>query len=155
MTSEPAASSSDRTAQADALAQFAFLVTGLLDKHAGANGLSMVQTRLLGVLRDRTPTMNELARILGLDKSSTTGLVARAERRGLVARRPSPTDGRSFLVHLSDAGRGLVEEAEAQYEADVAEVLAPLPRTVRDGLFDAVGRLLAAEAGRRDIELVP
>ena len=30
--------------------------------------------------------MNELARLLDLDKSSVTGLVDRAERRGLVAR---------------------------------------------------------------------
>jgi DNA-binding MarR family transcriptional regulator len=43
--------------------------------------LSIPATRLLGVLRDREPTMLELAQLLELDKSSVTGLVDRAERR--------------------------------------------------------------------------
>ena len=46
------------------------------------------------MLRDRTPAMNELARLLGLDKSSISGLVDRAERRGLVIRIPSAEDKR-------------------------------------------------------------
>ena len=79
----------------DGLAQLSFLIQGLLERRAAEHDLSIVQTRLLGVLRDRTPTMNELARFLGLDKSSVTGLVDRAERRGLVARVPSATDRRA------------------------------------------------------------
>ena len=42
---------------------------GLLERRAAEHDLSLIQTRLPGVLRDRTPTMNELARFLGLDKS--------------------------------------------------------------------------------------
>ena len=88
----------------DGLAQLSFLIQGLLERRAAEHDLSIIQTRLLGVLRDRTPTMNELARFLGLDKSSVTGLVARAERRGLVARVPSPTDRRAVLVSLTEDG---------------------------------------------------
>ena len=69
----------------DGLAQLSFLIQGMLERRAAEHDLSIIQTRLLGVLRDRTPTMHELARFLGLDKSSATGLVDRAERRGLVA----------------------------------------------------------------------
>ena len=72
----------------DALAQISFLVQGTLERRAGEHGLSLIRRRLLGILRDRTPTMNELARLLGLDKSSTSGLVDRAQRRGLVAAGP-------------------------------------------------------------------
>ena len=60
---------------------------GMLERRAAEHDLSIVQTRLLGVLRDRKPTMNELARLLELDKSSVSGLVDRAERRGLVVAR--------------------------------------------------------------------
>src|SRR5580693_7233213 len=102
----------------DGLAQLAFVVHGMLELRAAEHDLSITQARLLGVLRDRTPTMNELARLLGLDKSSTTGLVDRAERRGLVARVPSATDRRSVLVSLTDDGRSLVSQAAVGFEAD-------------------------------------
>src|SRR5580692_1760722 len=92
----------------DALAQLSFLVQGMLAKRAAAHDLSMIQTRLLGVLRDREPMMQELARLLELDKSSATGLVDRAEKRGLVKRTPSIEDRRSIRVTLTPLGRRIV-----------------------------------------------
>jgi DNA-binding MarR family transcriptional regulator len=89
----------------DGLAQLSFLVQNALTRHAAGHGLSLAQTRLLGILRHREPTMNELARLLELDKSSITGLVDRAVRRGFVERVPSPSDGRAVLVRLTDKGR--------------------------------------------------
>src|ERR1700742_973446 len=97
-----------RLSPVDGLAQLSFLVTGLLEGRAAEQDLSLAATRLLGVLRDREPTMNELARLLDLDKSSVTGLVDRAERRGLVERAPSAADRRAVLVRLTDKGRSLV-----------------------------------------------
>src|SRR6185437_3757854 len=92
----------------DGLAQLSFVIMGMLERRAAEHELSIPATRLLGVLRDHEPTMQELARLLDLDKSSVTGLVDRAERRGLVARAPSPVDRRATLVRLTDEGRALV-----------------------------------------------
>ncbi|HWC82734.1 MAG TPA: MarR family transcriptional regulator [Pseudonocardiaceae bacterium] len=91
----------------DGLAQLSFLVQHELGQIAAAHGLSIIQLRLLGVLRDRTPGMQELARHLGLDKSSMTGLVDRAERRGLVHRIPAPHDGRVIQVSMTELGHEL------------------------------------------------
>jgi DNA-binding MarR family transcriptional regulator len=104
----------------DALAQLSFLIQGILAKHAAAHDLSMIQTRLLGVLRDREPTMQQLARFLDLDKSSVTGLVNRAEKRGLVRRRPSADDRRAIHVALTRSGRRTVNVVADAFEADVA-----------------------------------
>src|ERR1700749_4966555 len=103
----------------DGLAQLSFVIQGMLERRAAGHHLSLAQVRLLGVLRDRMPTMNELARRLGLDKSSTTGLVDRAERRGLVARVPSATDRRSGLVRPTDEGGAFVSPAPAPPRAGV------------------------------------
>src|SRR6266849_6259005 len=92
---------------ADGLAQLSFLVQHELGQIAAQHGLSIIQLRLLGVLRDRTPGMQELARHLGLDKSSMTGLVDRAERRGLVRRIPAPHDGRVIQVSMTEWGHEL------------------------------------------------
>ena len=64
----------------DALVQLSFLVQSVLTKAAAGHALTLPQVRLLGILRDREPGMQQLARHLGLDKSSVTGLVDRAER---------------------------------------------------------------------------
>jgi DNA-binding MarR family transcriptional regulator len=137
----------------DGLAQLSFLIQGLLERRAAEHDLSIIQTRLLGVLRDRTPTMNELARFLGLDKSSVTGLVDRAERRGLVARVPSATDRRAVLVSLTDEGRSFVSQAAAAFEADVSALLSRLPPRERETLSRIVSRLLVTYESDQGIDL--
>jgi hypothetical protein len=57
--------------------RLAVAVRGILNRIAAESDLSMTQLRLLGVLRDREPGMMQLAELLGLDKSSVTGLIAR------------------------------------------------------------------------------
>jgi DNA-binding MarR family transcriptional regulator len=142
-----------RIGPVDGLAQLSFLVMGMLERRAAEHDLSIAATRLLGVLRDREPTMNELARLLDLDKSSVTGLVDRAERRGLVARVPSPADRRSVHVTLTADGRSLVSAAADRFAADVLAVLERLPLRDRATLERIVSRLLVAHAADRGIDL--
>lgn len=137
----------------DGLAQLSFLVMGMLERRAAAHDLSVAATRLLGVLRDREPTMNELARLLDLDKSSVTGLVDRAERRGLVARVPAPADRRSVLVRLTADGRSQVSAAAVLFASDVTDLLGHLPPRDRDTLARLVSRLLVAHAAEHGIDL--
>ena len=137
----------------DGLAQLSFLVQGLLERRARELDLSIIQTRLLGVLRDRRPTMNELARLLDLDKSSVTGLIDRAERRGLVERVPSTTDRRAVLVSLTGHGRSLASEGAARFAADVSLLLECLPSADRDALSWLISRLLVAHAAAQGIDL--
>ena len=139
----------------DGLAQLSFVIQGMLERRAAGYDLSIIQTRLLGVLRDRKPTMHELARFLGLDKSSVTGLVDRAERRGLVARVPSTTDRRAVLVSLTDDGRSLVSQAAARFEADVLTMLSCLPPREGETLSRIVSRLLVTHAADQGIDLFP
>jgi MarR family transcriptional regulator, lower aerobic nicotinate degradation pathway regulator len=155
MTARPAVTPPHQTlSPADGLAQLSFLVQGLLERRAREQDLSIIQIRLLGILRDRRPTMNELARLLSLDKSSVTGLVDRAERRGLVVRVPSTTDRRAVLVSLTDHGRSLVSEGGARYESDVCLLLHHLPPADRETLSSLVSRLLVAHAANQGIDLL-
>ncbi|GAA2637229.1 MarR family winged helix-turn-helix transcriptional regulator [Paractinoplanes durhamensis] len=137
----------------DGLAQLSFLIQGALERRAAEHDVSLIQTRLLGVLRDRRPTMQELAKLLGLDKSSVTGLIDRAERRGLVTRVPSPTDRRSSLVDLTDRARELIVAVSAGFEADVTAMVGRLPEQDRTDLTDLIGRLLTAHAAAHGVDL--
>ncbi|MCF3961123.1 MarR family winged helix-turn-helix transcriptional regulator [Streptomyces fuscigenes] len=118
----------------DSLAQLSFVVQAALGKVAAGHGLSVIQLRLLGVLRDREPGMQELARHLGLDKSSMTGLVDRAERRGLVRRDPSPHDGRAVRVSLTEEGHGLARELTAEADRRILALTGALDDAQRTRL---------------------
>jgi MarR family transcriptional regulator, lower aerobic nicotinate degradation pathway regulator len=137
----------------DGLAQLSFVVQEILERLAAEHDISIAQTRLLGVLRDREPTMNELAKLLGLEKSSVTGLVDRAERRGLLVRVPSSADGRAVLVSLTDDGRALVCGVANDFEDEVSGMLRHLPARDRNTLSRLVTRLLVAHAADQGVDL--
>lgn len=96
----------------DALARVTFETMALLTKVAAEHDLSLTQLRVLAILRDRRVRMTELAAYLGLDKSTMTGLVDRAQKRGLIERAPSEQDRRAVDVYLGPAGIALKVELE-------------------------------------------
>jgi MarR family transcriptional regulator, lower aerobic nicotinate degradation pathway regulator len=145
--------SKERLTTVDALAQLSFTVHGTLERRAAQHELSVVQMRLLGILRDRTPTMNELAKMLLLDKSSVTGLVDRAERRGLVMRVPSTEDRRAVKVRLTGVGRALGAQVAGSFEKDVSLMLDCLTAPERQELSGIVSRVLVESAARYGIDL--
>ena len=117
----------------DALAQVAFATTGVLSAAASDNDLSLTQFRAIAILRDRRLRMSELAQVLGLEKSTLSGLVVRAEKRGLLQRVPDEDDGRAARVTIAPAGEKLAVEVRAA----VGKALAPL-----------IGGLEAGEQGK-------
>jgi DNA-binding MarR family transcriptional regulator len=118
----------------DSLIQLSWRVVDLVDSVARPQDLSTSQVRLLGILRDREPEMLDLAGRLGLDKSSASGLVARAEARGLVQRFPAGPDKRRIAVRLTAEGRQQVEKIEHDVYAAVTGMLAELPEADRRDL---------------------
>jgi DNA-binding MarR family transcriptional regulator len=136
----------------DGLVQMSMLVVSALAAAAAPHELSMLQCRLLGVLRDREPTMAQLARLLGLDKSSTTGVVDRAQRRGLVERVADPGDGRAWRVVLTAAGRALTETALADVNRQIMALTDGLGDVDRDRLSLLTSQIVARHADRHGID---
>jgi DNA-binding MarR family transcriptional regulator len=134
----------------DAVVQLSFSVQAVLGEIAAEHDLSITQLRLLAILRDREPAMLDLARYLNLGKSAVSGLIDRAERRGLVERTTVAHDGRVVHVRLTAAGRALDEPLTAQANAALAELLGVLGARERarlSTLADTVVRRHAAERG--------
>lgn len=128
----------------DALAQAAFATMAVLNRVSAEHEVSLTQLRVLGILRDRRLRMTALAEYLGLEKSTMTGLVGRAERRGLLRRARGGDDGRAVEVFLSPAGAELAEHGYAQVRRSLApltDALAPADRRRLQVLLD---RMLGA-----------
>ncbi len=111
----------------DALVQVSLAVTGILIRVAAVEGLSLTQMRLLGILRDRTPTLSQLADRLALDRSSVSGLIDRATSRDLVRRVPSEIDRRSHSVELTTRGRRIATDMAQQVVEQVNVLTADMP----------------------------
>jgi DNA-binding MarR family transcriptional regulator len=127
---DPAAPSAD-TAQQDlisALVRASFATTAVLSRVAAEHDLSLTQLRVLAILRDRRVKMSELADYLGLDKSTISGLVDRAEKRGLLQRAPNPADGRATDVFLTAEGVQLADLGEAKIARSLSPMTGKLTR---------------------------
>jgi DNA-binding MarR family transcriptional regulator len=128
----------------DGLFQLSFLLQASLARIAAEHDLSVVQVRLLGILRDREPGMFELARHLELEKSSLSGLVDRAEHRGLVERIPSSDDRRATTIRATARGRELSRVIAEEVRAAVAALVQPLSAAEQTRLAAVVWRVLPA-----------
>lgn len=142
------------SAQADRvvteLSNLAFQLTGRLRagfNAAGAElGLPPAQALVLCNLSGPAP-MRELAEWLSCEPSNVTGIVDGLERRGLVTRRPDPTDRRVKHVLLTEEGERRRAELLARSHAH-AEAVFGLSDADRAQLSELLGRALAEPAPR-------
>jgi MarR family transcriptional regulator, transcriptional regulator for hemolysin len=92
-------------------------------------------------------SQTEIARMVGLDKTTMVVTMDELERTGLAERRPSPTDRRARVIVVTRKGTRLLRKADAIFDAIRGDVLGTLPAAQRDGLLGAL-RALVGEGGR-------
>lgn len=121
------------------------LVQGVLATASAEHELTAQQAQLMCVVGDSPSSMMRLSTVLGVGKSSMTGLVHRAEQAGLVHRAPDPDDARSTLIMLTETGR----QANAAYRATVGrrieQIVATLPKTEREALAAALSTIVRTQ----------
>lgn len=94
-----------------------------LEERCADLDLSATEGHTLSYLRSYSPaSASELHRVLGVKRSTLTGLLDRLEARGWLSRRPSERDRRVTQVALTDVGRveaDRVQETVERLEADI------------------------------------
>lgn len=131
----------------DTLVTASFVVMAVISRLGAAHDLSLSMVRMLGILRDRRPRMTDLADYLGLEKQTMSGLVARAEKRGLAARVPNEDDARATDVVLTDEGARLLRQLRAEGRAALGPLVENLDASEQQLARDLLQRLFR---GRRD-----
>ncbi len=133
-------------------------VLGYLLKHAylalerytdAALGRFGITSRDLGALRviagGEAKSQQDVAGILGVDRTSMVALLDALEQAGIVARRPSEQDRRRNVIELTKPGREIIlqaEQASLAVENDFVDVLG-------DGGANDLRRALGALVGSR------
>jgi DNA-binding MarR family transcriptional regulator len=153
----PARPSAEAAVQVDdtlGLVQLSGLVQAAFGRVADRQDLTPLQGRLLCVLAEAPRGMAELARTFGVEKAALTGLVDRAERRGLVERSPVPGDRRAVRVTLTAAGRRSAATFHAEVTAELDHLLSALTPRDRERFRIAMATI-ARSAGQPTVGWTP
>jgi DNA-binding MarR family transcriptional regulator len=86
-------------------------------------------------------TQIEIARAIGVDKTTMVVALDEMEQQGLVERRPSPRDRRARVIVMTKAGEKLLRKAEDVAARVQEDVLSALPANERDVLIAALSNL--------------
>lgn len=125
------------------LVRLSFLVQSVYADVCEAHDLTPSQAQLLCVLSEAPRGMAELAQTLHLGKSSLTGLVDRAESKGLVRRIASRDDGRALSVELTKSGAKLATVFHDETTARLEETVSCMPNSVRETFASIAGRIVS------------
>lgn len=129
------------------LAKLSVIVTAQVVRVAEANGLTPMQARVLGLLAAGPQRMADLSRGLDIEKTALTGLVDRAEAKGLMTRVPVPGNRRSTNVVATEAGAAAAKTFYAQLDAALDSMLDELPADKREAFRTGLEKLTLPPAG--------
>jgi DNA-binding MarR family transcriptional regulator len=140
-------SNPDATALANGLEQ----VVALLRRLIPADEVSLAKTAALRTLEVHGPCrMSELASREGVTQPAMTQLVSRLELDGYAERRAFAEDARVVMVHLTEAGAGLLRrrrDARARLLTELTGHLSADDRAALAAALPALDRLVTAFSG--------
>lgn len=115
---------------------------GILNKKVLDTPLSWTEGRVLLEIsfnNDKTPI--EVANNLKLDKSYTSRILNRFEKKGIVNKSPSAKDSRSIELSLTATGQELVKELNARSDQQIKDLLKDLSIDEQQQFFQAMTTL--------------
>src|SRR5215813_7702638 len=126
---------------------------GVLDQHLGKSPYSLSEARVLYELAHRDDiTAKDIGIELGLDPGYLSRIVQNFDEKGLITRKPLPSDRRQVRLSLTAKGRQVFDGLNLSSQNEVAAMLAALSygdATRLTGAMGAIEQLLAPAARQR------
>ncbi|MCD8152490.1 MAG: MarR family transcriptional regulator [Clostridiales bacterium] len=100
------------------------------------------QDRVLEILRERGEiTQHELTERLDIKPGSSSELVAKLERAGMIRRNPNNNDRRIMKLSLTEIGMGQAEKSEGLREKNQEDMLSVLTQEEKEMLLNLLEKL--------------
>jgi len=96
--------------------------------------------------QQRSTSINEVARELGVDQSGASRMVARTEMQGFVTRRPPDRIGAASTIVTTAAGEELLRHAHAWQDEVLRTLTADWPAADVETLIGLMDRLVRAQS---------
>jgi DNA-binding MarR family transcriptional regulator len=112
---------------------------GVLDRQLLKSPFSLSEARVLYELAHRDDAAaKEIGIELGLDAGYLSRIIQNFDEKGLITRKPLPSDRRQYRLALTTKGRQAFARVDRSSQDDIAAMLAPLGRGDRDRLVAAM-----------------
>ena len=112
------------------------------ERHIHSLGLGFSDFAVLEVLLHKGPApVNTIGELVHLTSGSITAAIDRLERKSLVERGADPADRRARVVHLTEAGRTLIECAFRDHAAAMEAATSGLSATERGAAVTLLKKL--------------
>ena len=141
----------DQIAAIRAFNRFYTRKLGVLDQHLGQSPFSLSEARVLYELAHRDDlAAKEIGVELGLDPGYLSRIVQNFDEKGLITRKPLPSDRRQYQLSLTAKGRQVFAKLELGSQNEVAAMVAEFDRrraVVVEGLNKLPGVRAATPKG--------
>jgi DNA-binding MarR family transcriptional regulator/N-acetylglutamate synthase-like GNAT family acetyltransferase len=128
---------------------------GALSDHILKSVFSLAEARVIYELAQREKaTATELGGELGLDAGYLSRMLAAFKKRGLIARKPSETDGRQSFIRLTEKGRKAFAELNAHSNNEIEALIGRLSPANRNRLVEAM-RVIEEALGAQPEQKIP
>ncbi|MFL5731656.1 MAG: MarR family winged helix-turn-helix transcriptional regulator [Chloroflexia bacterium] len=112
--------------------------------------LPLGSTRALLAIEGRNArTPSRVAEVLGVSRTTVTGMLDRLEAEGLLTRAIDPTDRRCFVLQLTPKARELIEQIENHRRSRIEKALTGMEpanlEALRQGMEALVARMHSIE----------
>lgn len=120
-----------------------------------ATGLKTSQLLVLQALEDEHElTVGGITAQVHMAQASVTTIVAKLEELGFVSRNRGTTDKRKVYVHLTEAGRGILDQAPEALHQRFADAFEPLETWEKSMLIASLQRV-ASMLDAADLDAAP
>jgi DNA-binding MarR family transcriptional regulator/GNAT superfamily N-acetyltransferase len=134
--------SDDRIAAVRAFNRFYTSKLGVLDQQLLKSPFSLSEARVLYELANRdNPAAKEIGIELGLDPGYLSRIIQKFDEDGLITRKPLPSDRRQYRLGLTAKGRQAFAKLDRSSHAEIAAMLAALPRGGEKRLIAAMAAI--------------
>jgi DNA-binding MarR family transcriptional regulator/GNAT superfamily N-acetyltransferase len=112
---------------------------GVLDQHLLQSPFSLSEARVLyEIATSESLAAKEIGLVLGLDPGYLSRIIQNFDDRGLIARKPLPSDRRQHQLSLTAKGRQAFDKLNRSSQDEVTAMLARLPEGGRERLIEAM-----------------
>ncbi|MCG6204526.1 MarR family winged helix-turn-helix transcriptional regulator [Rhodopseudomonas sp. HC1] len=111
-------------------------------------GTTPVQTSIMQVLLGK-PGLDQvaLAAEIGMDRTTTSNVLTRLEKRGIIRREEAEKDRRVRLAFLTQEGSAMLADMQTALDRAHSRLIAPLPEKERDTFIRHLALLVESNNG--------
>ena len=115
----------------------------LLGNHYLGSEYSVTEARIIyEIYKNEGCNATYIAKIMNIDKSYLSRIIKSYEKKGYVLKKPSDTDGRSYLLFLTGEGRKWAEEFIERSNKEIENILQKFSDKEEQCLVDAIETIM-------------